>query len=58
MRKAPWLRGTRISFGVDNLFDDRIDVRSRAGDTPLNYQPDLIDPVGRRVEVSIRKLFF
>ena len=58
VRKAPWLRGTRISFGVDNLFDDRIDVRSRAGDTPVNYQPDLIDPVGRRVEVSIRKLFF
>ena len=58
VRKAPWLRGTRISFGVDNLFDDRIDVRSRAGDTPVNYQPDLIDPVGRRVEISIRKLFF
>jgi hypothetical protein len=58
VRKAPWLRGARISFGVDNLFDDRIDVRSRAGDTPVNYQPDLIDPVGRRVELSIRKLFF
>ncbi|PZU47389.1 MAG: TonB-dependent receptor [Sphingomonas sp.] len=58
IRKAPWLRGTRISLGVDNLFDQRLSVHSRSGDTPINYQPDLIDPVGRRVEVSIRKLFF
>jgi iron complex outermembrane recepter protein len=60
MRKAPWLRGTRVSVGVDNLFDDRIDVRDRPAPatTPINYQPDLVDPVGRRVEVSLRKLFF
>jgi hypothetical protein len=58
MRKAPWLRGTRVSVGIDNLFDDRIDVTDRAGTTPINYQPFLVDPVGRRVEVSIRKLFF
>lgn len=57
MRKAPWLRGTRVSVGVDNLFDDRIDVTDRAGTTPINYQPFLVDPIGRRVEVSIRKLF-
>ncbi|WP_181159956.1 Plug domain-containing protein [Sandaracinobacter neustonicus] len=58
VRKAPWLRGTRIAFGVDNLFDQKMSVRSRDGVTPINYQPDLIDPIGRRVEVSIRKLFF
>nr|WP_255696718.1 TonB-dependent receptor [Sandaracinobacteroides sayramensis] len=58
MRKAPWLRGTRLSVGVDNIFDDRIDVRDRAGETPINYQPWLMDSVGRRVEVSVRKLFF
>jgi hypothetical protein len=58
LRKAPWLRGTRVSVGVDNLFDARLDVRNRAGEVPLSYQPDLIDPTGRRIEVSIRKLFF
>lgn len=58
VRNNPWLRGTRVSIGIDNLFDDRIDVRDRAGANPINYQPDLVDPVGRRVEVSIRKLFF
>ncbi len=58
LRRAPWLRGTRVSIGVDNLFDDRIDVTDRAGTTPINYQPFLVDPVGRRIEVSVRKLFF
>lgn len=56
--KHPWLRGARISFGIDNIFDDKLDVTNRAGDTPINYQPDLIDPVGRRVELSFRKVFF
>ncbi len=56
--KHPFLRGARISLGIDNLFDDRIDVRDRAGLTPINYQPDLIDPIGRRVEISFRKVFF
>lgn len=58
VRKAPWLRGTRVSVGIDNIFDDRIDVRDRSGATPLNYQSDLMDPIGRRVEVSVRKLLF
>jgi hypothetical protein len=58
LRKAPWLRGTRVSVGIDNLFDDRIAVRNGLGETPLNYQADLVDPVGRRIEVSVRKLFF
>lgn len=58
VRDHPWLRGTRVSVGIDNLFDDRIDVRDRAGANPINFQPDLVDPVGRRVEVSLRKLFF
>ncbi len=58
VRKAPWLRGTRVSVGVDNLFDQRMEVRDRSGATPVNYQPYLMDPIGRRVEVSVRKLFF
>ncbi len=57
-RKAPWVRGMRVSVGVDNLFDKRMDVTDRSGATPLNYQPYLMDPIGRRIEVSVRKLFF
>jgi hypothetical protein len=54
----PWLRGTRVSLIVDNLFDSRLDVTNAAGETPIGYQPAYLDPLGRSVRISIRKLFF
>ena len=55
--KAPWLKGARISIGIDNLFDSRQAVRDRLGNVPIGYQADLLDPVGRRIEISFRKIF-
>ncbi|WP_205480018.1 TonB-dependent receptor [Sphingomonas arenae] len=55
--KAPWLRGAQVRFGVDNIFDAKPRVRGAGGVTPLNYQSDLLDPLGRTVSISIRKLF-
>lgn len=57
-RKYPWLRGARATLSVENLFDDKLDVRTRAGVTPISYQPDYLDPQGRTVRISFRKLFF
>jgi hypothetical protein len=56
--KMPWLRGSRISLRVDNLFNDRINVRDRTGAEPLGFQRDQLDPLGRTVTLSVRKLFF
>lgn len=56
--KMPWLRGTRISLGVDNLFNSRPQVRDGSGLAPVNYQPDFLEPAGRTLRLSIRKLFF
>ena len=58
VRKHPWLRGTRISLAVNNLFDNRLEVRNAAGEVPIGYQPAYLDPLGRSVTVSVRKLFF
>lgn len=58
IRAHPWVRGMRITFAVNNLFDQRLKVRDAAGLTPLSYQPGYIDPVGRTVKIGIRKLFF
>ena len=58
VRKHPWLRGTRVALGFDNIFDSRQRVVDASGATPINYQPDLLDPLGRTVRLSIRKLFF
>ena len=53
-----WLRGARINFGVENLFDTRLDVRSSSGSLPLNYQPDYLDPQGRVFRINLRKVLF
>jgi outer membrane receptor protein involved in Fe transport len=52
------MRGFRVSLGVNNLFDQRLQVTDATGATPLSFQPDLLDPLGRSVRLSIRKQFF
>jgi outer membrane cobalamin receptor len=58
LRGKPFFRGARISASVDNLFDAKQKVRAPDGSTPINYQEDYLDPRGRVVRVSFRKLFF
>jgi outer membrane receptor protein involved in Fe transport len=53
-----WARGLRVSVGVNNLFDSRQHVRAADGTTPLRYQPAYLDPLGRTVSITIRKLIF
>ncbi len=55
--KMPFLNGTRLSLRFDNIFDARQRVTDSEGNVPLRFQPFLQDPVGRRVEVELRKLF-
>ncbi len=55
--KHPWLRGTQVRFEVSNILNSRPKVRSALGDPLLNYQPDLVDPLGRTIGITIRKLF-
>ncbi|TKD53282.1 porin family protein [Sphingomonas baiyangensis] len=57
VRDNRWLRGTRVTLAVSNLFNARLGVRDAAGVVPLGYQPALLDPVGRSVRVELRKLF-
>jgi len=57
-RPYPVLRGARVSLVVGNLFNERQDVRALDGSTPVNYQADLLDPLGRNVRLTFRKLFF
>lgn len=57
-RAVPFLRGARVSVGIDNIFNQRRSVTDATGATPLRYQPDYLDPQGRMISISIRKLFF
>lgn len=58
VRQMPFLRNSRVSIGINNLFDSRPQVRDATGTTPLSYQPDYLDPLGRMVTISFRKQFF
>lgn len=58
VQKHPILRGTRVTLAVNNLFDERQTVTDATGTTPINYQPDYLDPRGRVVQFSVRKLLF
>ena len=58
LKKNPWAAGMRVTFGISNLFDSRQRVRDANGNTPISYQPDYLDPLGRTVKLSIRKVFF
>ncbi|MBX9460069.1 MAG: TonB-dependent receptor [Brevundimonas sp.] len=59
VERYSWLKGARLQFGVNNLFDSRTEVTSSGGgETPLNYQPDYLDPEGRTVSLSLRKILF
>ncbi|MBU2417623.1 MAG: TonB-dependent receptor, partial [Alphaproteobacteria bacterium] len=58
VEKYSWLKGARLQLGVRNVFDSRTEVTSATGDTPLNYQPDYLDPEGRTISLSLRKILF
>jgi hypothetical protein len=57
-RDKAFLRGVRVTFAAENLFDELPQVRDAVGAVPLNYQPSLLDPQGRAIRLSFRKLFF
>ena len=54
--KRPWLSGTSIRLEISNVFDAKQRVRDQSGMVPLSYQADLINPIGRSVGITFRKL--
>lgn len=52
-----WARGLRATFTLSNITDERQKVRDQNGATPLRYQPAYLDPLGRTVGITIRKLW-
>ncbi len=52
-----WAKGTRVSLSVVNVFNNRPRIRDDDGATPLAFQPAYLDPLGRIVNLSIRKVF-
>ena len=57
MRKAPFLKGARVSFVVDNMLNSRQRVTDGTGATPLAYQRAYLEPQGRVIGIDLRKMF-
>jgi hypothetical protein len=55
--KHPFFKGSRFSLDVVNLFDGQVRVRDSLGLTPASFDPSRLDPLGRTVKLSFRKLF-
>jgi outer membrane receptor protein involved in Fe transport len=52
-----WAKGLRLSLDIDNLFDQRVSVVDQDREVPAGFTRDEIDPFGRTVKFSVRKLF-
>jgi outer membrane cobalamin receptor len=57
LRKARWLRRSRLVLRVDNLTDSFQRVTDSAGNTPEAYQRGYLAPRGRFIELAWRKQF-
>ncbi|HVL29898.1 MAG TPA: hypothetical protein VM326_04180, partial [Sphingomicrobium sp.] len=55
--RSDWAKRMRVSLNVVNATNDRQEVRDSSGDTPLRYQPGYRDPLGRTIELELRKVF-
>ena len=59
VQRFGWLQGSRLNLGFQNIFDTRTEVTTLDGsDLPLNYQSDYLDPQGRTISLTFRKILF
>jgi hypothetical protein len=59
VQRFGWLEGSRLNLGFQNIFDTRTEVTTLDGsDLPLNYQSDYLDPQGRTISLTFRKILF
>ena len=58
LRKHHWAKGMRIGVAVTNIFNTRQRVTDQTGAVPLSYQGAYLDPLGRAVRLTVRKLIF
>ncbi len=50
------LKGLRLSLRADNVFDGIRRVTDESGNVPINFQPGLVDPLGRYLGIELRKM--
>ncbi|MFM5893645.1 MAG: hypothetical protein ACKOQM_04345 [Novosphingobium sp.] len=57
IKQVPFLKGSRLTFRIENLLGQRQRVTDASGQVPISYQPDYLDPRGRVITLQFRKAF-
>jgi hypothetical protein len=57
LRKQAWTKHLQLKLDMEKLIRVHESVRDANGRVPNPFQPDLLDPVGRTVKFTVRKLF-
>ncbi len=55
--KNPFFIGSSVRFEVKNILNERPTVRGADGIVPYAYEADRLEPIGRTIGISFRKLF-
>jgi hypothetical protein len=55
--KHPFFIGSSLRFEVKNILNERPTVRGADGIVPYAYEADRLEPIGRTIGISFRKLF-
>ena len=56
-KQYTWAQGARVSLALSNVFDRRQSVHDAAGMTPIAFERGYLDPAGRVVAITLRKVF-
>jgi hypothetical protein len=57
LKAEQWTRKVQVKLSVSNITDGHQQVRDGNGQVPNRFQPDYLDPAGRVVNLTLRKLF-
>ena len=57
LQSHAWAHGARVALAVTNLFDRRQSVHDATGATPTAFEPGYLDPPGRILSLTVRKVF-
>lgn len=57
LKTRQWTRKVQVKVSVSNITDGHQQVRDGNGRVPNRFQPDYLDPAGRTVSLTLRKLF-
>ncbi|MDB5709590.1 MAG: TonB-dependent receptor, partial [Sphingomonas bacterium] len=58
LKKHHWAKGLRVGLAVTNVLNTRQRVTDQTGTVPLSYQGAYLDPTGRALKLTVRKLLF